>query len=152
MIYQETAEILSHVSPSFRIIATSSKASPPKEWLTEELASNFISLPSIAMGLDEEKHILLATGCPKPLVDKLETFARAYRRANSAPGSKSRRLGTASLVRVAERLARYPNEGLRSLLERTLLSAFLPATFRGELGALFEETDIQADPVWVSGQ
>ncbi|SCV74430.1 BQ2448_8069 [Microbotryum intermedium] len=140
--------IISRVHPSFRIIATSSKSSQPKEWLTEELSANFIALPSIAMPLEEEKAILLATGCPPALVDRLEVFARAYRRANAAPGSKSRRLGTASLVRIATRLNKFPNEGLFSLLNRTLLSEFLPNTAKEELWALLKDTAIAPDAEW----
>lgn len=102
---------MSPVHPSFRIIATSSKSSAPREWLTEELNANFISLTGVAMSLTEEKDLLLATGCQPALVDQLETFARSYRRLNSAPGSKSRRLGTASLVRISKvKLIRWPRE------------------------------------------
>ncbi|SCZ96734.1 BZ3500_MvSof-1268-A1-R1_Chr4-1g06667 [Microbotryum saponariae] len=140
--------IISRIHPSFRIIATSSKSSPPKEWLTEELSANFIALPSIAMSLEEEKAILLATGCTPAIVDRLEVFARAYRRANAAPGSKSRRLGTASLVRIATRLSKFPGEGLFGLLNRTLLSEFLPNTAKEELWALFKDTAIAPDAEW----
>ncbi|KAM0790964.1 hypothetical protein ACM66B_004269 [Microbotryomycetes sp. NB124-2] len=134
--------ILSYVHPSFKIIATPSKSQEPKMWLTEELASGFLALPSVAMPLDEEKHILLATGCAPQVVDQIETFARAYRRQNSVPGSKSRRLGTASLVRIAKRLALFPDDDLYTLLNRTVLSDFLPQTNRQELASLFKETGI----------
>lgn len=147
---QTTDPILSHIHPSFRIVTTSSKSSPPREWLTEELASNFAFLPSIAMPLEEEKTILLRTGCPPPLVDALETFARQYRRANAVPGSKSRRLGTASLVRIATRLARFPEEGLFGLLNRTLLSEFLPTTDKVALAELLKSTGIAEEASWVS--
>ena len=62
------------------------------------------------MPLEEEKAILLATGCPPAIVETLETFARSYPRAHGAPGSKSRRLGTASLLRMARRLATFPKD------------------------------------------
>ncbi|KAK4055403.1 hypothetical protein OIO90_003241 [Microbotryomycetes sp. JL221] len=140
--------LLSFVHPSFKIIATPSKSQEPKMYLTEELASNFVALPSVAMSLEEEKQILLATGCAPEHVDVLETFARAYRRQNSVPGSKSRRLGTASLVRIAKRLASMPNEDLHALLNRTLLSDFLPQTDRVQLASLFEEVGIKPAGVW----
>lgn len=102
------------------------------------------------MPLEEETAILRATGCPSSLVKQLETFARAYRRANAAPGSKSRRLGTASLVRIAKRLAKFPEEGLFGLLNRTLLSEFLPTTDKVALQELFKQTGVEEAPIWVS--
>ncbi|KAL8292641.1 hypothetical protein RQP46_001253 [Phenoliferia psychrophenolica] len=142
------SQILSAAHPSFRIITTATKSSPPREWLTEELAAIFVALPTIAMPLEEEKAILLATGCPPEIVDTLETFARRYRGAHGAPGSKSRRLGTASLLRMARRLAKYPAESLYDLVNRTLLSEFLPPTTKSELQALLSETKITPDPLW----
>ena len=101
------------------------------------------------MSLQEEKSILLSTGCPPAHVDTLEIFARSYRQANSAPGSKSRRLGTASLMRIARRLARFPDEDLHALVNRTLLSEFLPTTTKAELHALLADTDIVPGPNYV---
>ncbi|KAK4700971.1 von Willebrand factor A domain-containing protein 8, partial [Phenoliferia sp. Uapishka_3] len=114
----------------------------------EELSSLFISLPTIAMPLSEEKTILLSTGCPSSLVDTLENFARSYRRAHGAPGSKSRRLGTASLLRMARRLAKFPKESLWELVNRTLLSEFLPTTDRSGLETLLSESGIREESHW----
>lgn len=150
-LYQKESTLLSQAHPSFRLIATSSKSSPPREWMTEELSASMIALPTIAMPLQEEKAILLATGCLAHHVDTLETFARAYRRANGTPGSKSRRLGTASLLRMARRLAAFPEEGMFDLVNRTLLSAFLPTTDRSELERLLVETGIKSIPLYVRG-
>jgi hypothetical protein len=146
---QKVSQILSQAHPSFRIITTSSKSSPPREWLSEELSCLFISLPTLAMDLSEEKALLLSTNCPPHLVDILETFARSYRRANAGPSSKSRRLGTASLMRIARRLARFPDEDVFKLVNRTLLSEFLPTTTKSELAALLAESAIAPGPDFV---
>lgn len=142
--------IVEPVHPSFRIITTASKATPPSEWLTEQVASSILALPAIPMPLAEERALLLAVGCPAPLVDHLELFAQRYRVLTVAMGSKSRRLGTASLVRIAKRLARFPDENLRTLLERALLVDFLPSTERAALADLFEEIHLTAEADSVS--
>lgn len=102
------------------------------------------------MSLQEEKSLLLSTGCPLPLIDTLETFARAYRAANSGVGNKSRRLGTGALLRICQRLSQYPEEGLWEILNRTLLSEFLPSTKKGELVALLGECGIKEGANYVS--
>lgn len=51
---------------------------------------------------------------------------------------------------MARRLAQFPGESLYEMVNRTLLSAFLPPTTRSELGALLEESGIVPGPVWVS--
>ncbi|GAA5999420.1 hypothetical protein JCM5350_001970, partial [Sporobolomyces pararoseus] len=133
--------ILEKIHPSFRIITTSSEATPPTEWLSEELTSNLSSLPSFPMSMHEERQLLLSTGCPTELVDLMETFATKYRLLTSMPGNKARRLGTASLLRMGKRLALYPSEEVRSMIERTLLVQFLPITEQEQIYDLFAEID-----------
>ena len=125
--------ILSQADLAFRVIASSSKSTPPSTWLTEEFSSMFLALPTLAMGVEEEAEILSTTNCSPEVVSTLVAFARNYRRVNSIPGSKSRRLGTASLVRIANRLAHFPSEGLHGLLSNCLLADFLPLTTKNEL-------------------
>ncbi|KWU41842.1 hypothetical protein RHOSPDRAFT_30334 [Rhodotorula sp. JG-1b] len=134
-----SSSILDPIHPAFRIITTATKATPPSEWLTEQVAANILALPTIPMPLAEERALLLAVGCPDSLVDDIELFAQRYRSLTVAMGSKSRRLGTASLVRIAKRLARFPKENLRTLFERALLVDFLPNTERAAIADLFEE-------------
>lgn len=56
---------------------------------------------------------------------------------------KNRKLGTRSLVRVARRLALYPQDtDLQALLRRSLLGEFLPATEKMNLNALLEDSNI----------
>ena len=146
----EESSILSQAAPSFRVVASSSKSAPPSTWLTEELSSMFIALPTLAMSASEESAILSSTNCPPELVSTLVAFARNYRRVNSIPGSKSRRLGTASLVRIAKRLARFPEEGLHRLLSNCLLADFLPLTTKSELNDLLGTSDCEHEILQLS--
>ncbi|GAA5867426.1 hypothetical protein JCM1840_002135 [Sporobolomyces johnsonii] len=141
--------ILDYIHPAFRLVTTSSKSTAPGEWLTEELASNLVALPTVSMPIGEERALLLSTGCSPQIVDQLELFATRYRELTSTPGSKSRRLGTASLVRIAKRLARFPEEEVRGLVERTLLVEFLPNTEREQLADLLDETGLAVAPLLV---
>ncbi|GAA5995340.1 uncharacterized protein JCM10292_005112 [Rhodotorula paludigena] len=141
----EQDTMLDLVHPSFRLITTATKATAPTEWLTEEVAANLVALSSIAMPVEEERALLLAAGCPPHLVDHLELFAARYRELTSVAGSKSRRLGTASLVRIARRLARLPDDNLRVLLERALLVDFLPNTEREQIADLMDELGLPVD-------
>ncbi|GAA6012821.1 hypothetical protein JCM10207_005374 [Rhodosporidiobolus poonsookiae] len=137
--------LLDFIHPSFRIITTSTHASPPSYWLTESLSASLAALPSLPMPPSEERALLLSTGCPPPLVDALEAFALRYREVTAVEGSKARRLGTASLVRIGRRLARFPGESVRTLLERTLLTEFLPATEREQVRGLMEDVGLREE-------
>ncbi|BGP10994.1 hypothetical protein JCM10049v2_006888 [Rhodotorula toruloides] len=143
---ESTNSILDYIHPSFRIVTTSTKASAATEWLTEEVASNLVSLSTVPMPLAEERALLLAVGCPSSLVDHLELFAQGYREHTSVAGNKSRRLGTSTLVRIAKRLARHPHENLRTLLHRALLLDFLPNTEREQVSDLMDEVGLQEEP------
>lgn len=96
------------------------------------------------MDLHEESDILLATGCPKELVDTLLRFAEKYRQSISADNVlKSRRLGTRSLVRIARKLAMFPKSfDLNFILSQSLLAEFLPAMERLNLNTLLEDSNI----------
>lgn len=109
----------------------------------------FVSLPSLSMLPDEERALLVSTGCDPSTVTTLLAFARTYRTANSAPTSKARRLGTGSLLRIAKRLSKFPGEGLWEILNRTLLTEFLAATTKGEVTALMGEHKIAPGPSFV---
>jgi hypothetical protein len=102
------------------------------------------------MSIDEERELLLSTGCLLELVDLMETFATKYRILTSTPGNKARRLGTRSLVRIAKRLASYPKENLRNMLERTLLVQFLPITEQEQIHDLMLEVGLPVEPLNVS--
>lgn len=142
--------VLLQAHPAFRIIATASKSAPPKEYLTEELSSMLLSLPTLAMSIEEERAILLATGCSSEQVELLINFAEKYRRIHSAPGSKSRRLGTAGLVRIAARLALFPEEeSIFALMNRCLLSEFLPLLDKELLASMMQEMGIIEGPNYV---
>lgn len=135
---------LSVAHRSFRVISTASKSIPLKDWLSDEHANMFFPVPSQPMDAAEEASVLLATGCPKELVDTLLVFADKYRHSLSAENVlKNRKLGTRSLVRIARRLALYPQDtDLQDIIQRSLLAEFLPATEKMNLLTLFEDSNI----------
>ena len=57
---------------------------------------------------------------------------------------KNRKLGTRALVRLASRLAKFPDDGdLHTLLSQAILANFLPATENMNLQEIFEECGIK---------
>ncbi|CAO1613724.1 unnamed protein product [Jaminaea pallidilutea] len=118
--------------PAFRLIATSSSST--SDWLTEELSTLFSFVSPLPMSESEERDIIYKqSGCPPERLERLFTFTKRYRELSADPAlglSKSRRLGTRSLIRIAKRLAAFPESDVRTLIERTLLVDFLPRTNR----------------------
>ncbi|KJA23810.1 hypothetical protein HYPSUDRAFT_137004 [Hypholoma sublateritium FD-334 SS-4] len=135
---------LSVAHPSFRAISTASKSIPLKDWLSDEHANMFFSVPSQPMDTAEEAAVLLSTGCPQALVDTLLIFADKYRHSLSSENVlKNRKLGTRSLVRIARRLALYPQgTDMQDIIQRSLLAEFLPATEKMNLLTMFEDSNI----------
>lgn len=102
----------------------------------------FFPVPAQPMGREEEAALLLRTGCLPTHVDVLLGFATAYRtRMAPADGAlRVRRLGTRALLRIARRLARFSWDlDVRTMLERALLTEFLPATEKVGVEELLEE-------------
>ena len=135
--------------PSFRIIVTASKAIPSKEWLTHEHANMFFTLPSQPMNKGEEQKVVLSTGCPAEIVEKLLAFAGKYRNTFASDSvRKNRKFGTRAIIRIARRMAMASQNGdrscdeLYSLINRSILAEFLPTTERAALEALLEECNI----------
>ncbi|CDO72121.1 hypothetical protein BN946_scf184962.g64 [Trametes cinnabarina] len=141
---EDPSEDLSVAHPSLRIISTASKSLPLKDWLSDEHANMFFTLPAQPMSEAEEAHILSQTGCPTPIVNTLLKFADKYRSSMTSDAvQKNRKLGTRSLIRIARRVAKFPaDDDLHALLSRALLSEFLPATEVMNLQNIFEECDI----------
>ncbi|KAF8878073.1 AAA domain-containing protein [Infundibulicybe gibba] len=135
---------LSIAHPSFRIISTSSKSLPVKDWLSDEHANMFFPVPSQPMDADEEFRILSSTGCPSDMARVLIALAEQYRRSISNDNVlKNRKLGTRTLVRIARRLALFPQEDINTIIRRSLLADFLPAMERLNLDNLLEESGIR---------
>ncbi|PPQ92175.1 hypothetical protein CVT25_008949 [Psilocybe cyanescens] len=135
---------LSVAHPSFRIISTASKSLLLKDWLSDEHANMFFPIPSQPMDQKEESTILSATGCHQDVIDTLLVFAEKYRNSMSADNVlKNRKLGTRTLVRIARRLALYPQDtDLQSIIQRSLLAEFLPATEKMNLNTMLEDSNI----------
>jgi von Willebrand factor A domain-containing protein 8 len=115
-----------------------------KDWLSDEHANMFFTIPSQPMGAQEESAVLSATGCPQHYVDTLLTFAEKYRSSMSADNVlKNRKLGTRSLVRIARRLALCPwDNDIYYIIQRSLLAEFLPATEKMNLNAILKDSNI----------
>jgi len=135
--------------PSFRIVVTASKAIPLKDWLTHEHANMFFTLPSQPMDKEEERKVVLSTGCPIEIVEKLLAFAEKYRNTLASDSvQRNRKFGTRAITRIAKRVAMISQNGdrscdeLYSLINRSILAEFLPTTERTALEAFLEECNI----------
>lgn len=171
----ETKEVgmgkLTTLDPSFRIVATTAASKP--DWLNEEASTMFGFVQPSPMSAVEERQVIEArSGCPKEHLDVLLAFAARYRtlsRDATLGLSKSRRLGTRALIRMAARITRFPDStDIHALVTRNLLVDFLPRTTkelvhrvldesglrpRGAEGAFqFRPQEWLADPVVEEGQ
>ncbi|PWN52041.1 hypothetical protein IE53DRAFT_367543 [Violaceomyces palustris] len=128
---------------SFRIVAT---APTVKQWLNEEASTIFATCATQPMDAEEEKNIIFTrTGASGPGLKKLLEFAERYRTLSADPNlglQKSRRLGTRQMIRMATRLAHWPETDLHGLIWRNLLVDFLPATVRGVVKDILNECRI----------
>ncbi|TFK81956.1 hypothetical protein K466DRAFT_501194 [Polyporus arcularius HHB13444] len=143
---EEPSPDLSVAHPSFRVISTASKSLPLKDWLGDEHANMFFTVPAQPMSHAEEAHILLQTGCAAPVVETLLRFADRYRTSMTSDAvQKNRKLGTRALMRIARRVAQFPTaaEDLHVLLSRAILAEFLPATEAMNLQNIFEDVGIK---------
>ncbi|KAF9530652.1 AAA domain-containing protein [Crepidotus variabilis] len=142
--HELNAGSLTIAHPSFRIISTASKSLPLKDWLSDEHANMFFPVPCQPMDVAEERSILASTTCPSEFIDILLRFADKYRKSISSDNVvKNRKLGTRTMVRIARKIALYPDEiDIRNLIEQVLLAEFLPAAERMSLDTLLDESDI----------
>ncbi|KIK61659.1 hypothetical protein GYMLUDRAFT_42680 [Collybiopsis luxurians FD-317 M1] len=156
--------LLTIAHASFRIISTASKSLPLRNWLSDEHANMFFTIPSQPMAPPEERSVLLKTNCNAGVVELLLAFAQKYRQRmgtgasfdgtigiGSSGGSnsgvqKNRKLGTRTLIRISRRLARFPedasSDSLRKILSHALLAEFLPTTERMLLEELLDEVGL----------
>ncbi|KAJ7594399.1 AAA domain-containing protein [Mycena floridula] len=142
---------LSCFHPSFRVISTASKSIPLKDWLTEEHANMFYTIPLLSMQREEEEAVLLSTGCPAATVKTLLDFAETYRESISNDNvQRNRKLGTRSLLRIAKRIVNFAGSSdLHTLLRQTLMMEFLPIIERRNIESLLAEFEIQQTPLMV---
>lgn len=117
--------------PALRIVAT---APSVNTWLTEGVASMFGTVVTPPMSNDEERLVVERQAKAQDVdLQRVLAFAHAYRQQATDPNvglSKARRLGTRQLIRVARRLAVWPDEDVYQLLFRNQLCEFLPRTVR----------------------
>ncbi|KIY70240.1 hypothetical protein CYLTODRAFT_488278 [Cylindrobasidium torrendii FP15055 ss-10] len=133
---------LSAASKAFRVIVTASKSLPLRDWLSDEHANMFFAVPAQPMDHVEERAVLnnAAHGVPANILESLLQFAEKYRVSIGQDNvQRHRKLGTRTLVRIAKRLAAYPDASeLRVILRRVLLAEFLPPTERTGLEDMLE--------------
>jgi von Willebrand factor A domain-containing protein 8 len=105
----------------------------------------FFPITSLPMSQNEEASLLLQTGCSQELVDTLINFAEKYRSSMTSDlVQKNRKLGTRALIRIARRLAKYPDYAdLYTIMSRAVLSEFLPTAERMSLDTVFDELNIK---------
>lgn len=137
---------LTTIDPSFRIIATT--AASKSDWLNEEASTMFgFVQPNPMSAAEERKVIETRTNCPGEQLDMLLAFAARYRtlsRDASLGLSKSRRLGTRALIRMANRIARFPDStDMYTLVVRNLLVDFLPRTTKELVQRVLEESGLR---------
>jgi len=156
---QGLSDDLTICHPSFRIIATASKAIPLKDWLTHEHANMFFTLPSQPMNKEEERKTVISTGCPAEIAEMVLDFAEKYRNTLASDSvQKNRKFGTRTILRIARRIALLARNGdksgdeLYALINRSILAEFLPTTERTALETLLNECNISPGHsiVWFS--
>lgn len=105
----------------------------------------FFPVSALPMSQDEETTLLLQTGCAQSFVETLVSFAEKYRSSMTSDlVQKNRKLGTRALVRIARRLAKYPDYAdLHMILSRAVLAEFLPAAERMSLDVIFDDIGIK---------
>lgn len=136
---------LTSIDPSFRIVATA--AASRADWLNEESSTLFGFVQPSPMSAAEERQVIeVRTGCPSVLLDKLLDFTTRYRSLSKDASlglSKSRRLGTRALIRMAARLAEFPDStDLFALVSRNLLVDFLPRTTKELVRRVLEDSGL----------
>ncbi len=127
-----SGKVVEGIHPAFRMVATAAAAKG--DWLDEEAGTLFGFVQPSPMSPAEEREVIAKrTSCAKEELDKLLEFADRYRQLSGDPNlslQKSRRLGTRQLIRIATRMARFPESDLHNLLTRSLLVDFLPKAVR----------------------
>lgn len=135
------------IKSTFRVVATAPKATG---WLDEEASTMFAVCTTRAMDEDEERHIVLTRVgllTETPEIKHMLDFVNRYRALSADPNlglSKSRRLGTRQVIRMAARLAQWQDQDcdLHALIWRTLLVDFLPITVREVISNLLQDCGI----------
>jgi von Willebrand factor A domain-containing protein 8 len=145
----QVTDELSVAAPSLRIISTSSKSVPLKDWLTIEHTNMFFPVLAVPMDGAEEMEILTASGCPISIAGRLVHFAQKYReKMSSDVVQKNRTLGTRSLVRIARRLPW--DDDLHAMLSRAIMTEFMPSVERMDVESLMQACGISKRSVLVS--
>ncbi|PWY99398.1 hypothetical protein BCV70DRAFT_162599 [Testicularia cyperi] len=134
------------IQSTFRVVATAPKATG---WLDEEASTMFAVCTTRAMDEAEERHVVLSRiglETETSNIRRMFEFVNRYRALSADPNlglSKSRRLGTRQVIRMASRLAKWDEDcDLHGLIWRSLLVDFLPITVREVISNLLGDCGI----------
>eukprot|EP00057_Strongylocentrotus_purpuratus_P027672 XP_011682146.1 PREDICTED: von Willebrand factor A domain-containing protein 8 [Strongylocentrotus purpuratus] len=145
----ELAEkLIMRIHPSFRIIAL---AEPPQvgsssqQWLNPELLTLFMYHHIKPLSMAEEMTVIQGM-VPNAPTDSLDSILKLTHRLRHAadPNLKSvaSSLSTRNLIRIAQRLAHYQDQGLHDAVHKACLSRFLPSLARQSLESALEDAGI----------
>ncbi|KAI9366882.1 AAA domain-containing protein, partial [Zopfochytrium polystomum] len=142
-----TARKVYPVHPSFRVIAIArptSSVSPRGTWLNPEITSMFMFVPMRPLAYTEEMEVI-QTVCPgvdEVQLKKLLTFANLLRTLqDDTAKSLASALSTRQLIRIARRLALYPNDSLHDAIFKAALGRFLPSLAKRMLESLLAQNE-----------
>ncbi|XP_077987566.1 von Willebrand factor A domain-containing protein 8-like [Glandiceps talaboti] len=137
------------IHPSFRILAL---AEPPvagsssHQWLNSELLTLFHYHHVKPLSYIEEMEVIQGM-VPNVVQDLMEPLLKlTHRLRNSGDStmlSLSSSLSTRQLLRIAKRLALYPNESLHDAVSKACLSRFLPQLARQSLEKSLDDAGIE---------
>uniref|UniRef100_A0ABM0MSB4 von Willebrand factor A domain-containing protein 8-like n=1 Tax=Saccoglossus kowalevskii TaxID=10224 RepID=A0ABM0MSB4_SACKO len=137
------------IHPSFRILAL---AEPPvtgsstQQWLSSELLTLFHYHHIKPLSYVEEMTVIqgMVPNTVQDLMDPLLKLTHRLRHSGDTTMlSLSSSLSTRQLLRIAKRLARYPNESLYEAINKACLSRFLPQLARTSLEKSLQDAHIK---------
>ncbi|XP_070538007.1 von Willebrand factor A domain-containing protein 8-like [Ptychodera flava] len=137
------------IHPSFRILAL---AEPPvtgsstQQWLNSELLTLFHYHHVKPLSYVEEMEVIqgMVPNAVQDLMDPLLKFTHRLRNSGDTTLlSLASSLSTRQLLRIARRLAQYPNENLHDAINKACLSRFLPKLAKQSLEKSLEDANIK---------
>ncbi|KAH9488726.1 hypothetical protein Btru_059448 [Bulinus truncatus] len=129
------------IHPSFRIIALSEPpvvGSTKQQWLTPEMLTTFLYHTMRPLSRMEEMDV------PKvPDLNKLFDFVHRLRASlDGTLQSLASSFSTRQLIRIARRLAHFPNEDLYTVIHKACLARFLPRLAQSALNQMLEVSQV----------
>ena len=122
------------IDPSFRLIAISAPPTAKANWLTAETASlfSFHQFPIPTEGdVSAILHSVCSNSVSPAIIDNVLAVAKAVDTLkDDAALHGALTLSLRQIIRMARRLAAYPDDGFLPLIQRTCMTSFLPSQVR----------------------